>query len=268
MARLAKQKVYAALEKAAQNILDASGDDPIVSRKDIRAKLMELEGVEQQLTNIFYRFIDHRDAKPGARITRKDIEDALDYAKETMVDAYDENNNGLSAAEIAQMSLTARLAVRYAKLQDQLSEEGNSTDALFKKLEELGDGLYFPAWANEADAYLSVFRKDADLQTLTQASFSATMGLNSSNPAEAIQLWHQGRSGYEWIFENYENYEMLVELESFKTLHSYMEKHLTHLTHVVVGLDGYGIDSQYPVYFLGLSPDGDLLGFSTFTVWT
>ena len=86
MARLSKQKVYAALEKAAQNMLDASGDDPIVSRKDIREKLKELEGVEQQLTRIFYRFIDHRDAKPGARITRKDIEEALAYAKETMVD--------------------------------------------------------------------------------------------------------------------------------------------------------------------------------------
>ena len=268
MARLSKQKVYAALEKAAQNMLDASGDDAIVSRKDIREKLQELEGVEQQLTSIFYRFIDHRDAKPGARITRKDIEEALAYAKETMVDAYDLNNNGLSAAEIAQMSLTARLAVRYAKLQDSMTEEGTSTDSLFKKLAELGEGLYFPAWANESDAFFSVFRKDADLQALTPASFSATMGLDSSLPAETIQLWHQGRPGYEWIFENYENYEQLAELESFKTLHSYMEKHLTHLTHVVVGLDGARPDSQYPVYFLGLSPEGDLLGFSTTTVWT
>ena len=51
MARLAKQKVHAALEKAAQNILDAAGDDPVVSRKDIRKKLKELEGTEQQLTS-------------------------------------------------------------------------------------------------------------------------------------------------------------------------------------------------------------------------
>ena len=230
--------------------------------------MKELEGVEQQLTSIFYRFIDHRDAKPGARVTQKDIEEALAYAKETMVDPYDINNNGLSAAEIAQMSLTARLAVRYAKLQDQMMEEETSTDSLFKKLEELGDGLYFPAWANESDAYFSVFRKDADLQALTPANFSAAMGLDPSLPAETIQLWHQGRPGYEWIFENYENYEQLAELESFKTLHSYMEKHLTHLTHVVVGLDGARPDSQYPVYFLGLSPEGDLLGFSTTTVWT
>jgi len=267
MARLAKQKVHAALDKAAQNILDASGDDPIVSRKDIRNKLKELEGVEQQLTDIFYRFMDYRDSKPGARITKKDIDETLAYAKEKLIDIYDKNNNGLSAAEIADMSLTARLAVRYAKLQDQIAKE-NTTDKLYESLTELGEGLYFPAWANEADAYLSPFRQDAKLQELTEDGFSSALGLDYANPTEAIELWHQGRAAYEWIFELYEHYDQLAALESFKTLHKFMEKHLTHITHIVVGLDGSRPDSEYPVYFVGLAPEGDILGFKTTTVWT
>lgn len=267
MARLAKQKVHAALEKAAQNILDASGDDPIVSRKDIRNKLKELEGVEQQLTDVFYRFMDYRDSKPGARITKKDINETLAYAKEKLVDAYDENNNGLSAAEIANMSMTARLAVRYAKLQDQIAEE-NTTGKLYDSLSELGEGLYFPAWANEADAYLSTFRKDANLQELTEESFSSALGLDYSNPTEDIELWHQGRPKYEWIFELYEYYDQSAALESFKTLHKFMEDHLDQITHIVVGLDGSRPDSEYPVYFVGLTPEGDILGFRTITVWT
>lgn len=267
MARLAKQKVHAALEKAAQNILDAAGDDPIVSRKDIRNKLMELEGTEQLLTSIFYRFMDHRDAKPGARITKKDIDNTLAYAKEKLVDAYDLNNNGLSAAEIAEMSLTARLAVRLAKLQDQALET-LTTDQLYDSLFELGNELYFPAWANESDAYLSVFRQDANLQELTQASFSAALGLDPSNQQETIQFWHQGRSAYQWIFELYEDYEQLAALETFKTVHTFMEQHLSHITHIVVGLDGTRNDSEYPVYFVGLTPSGDVLGFQTTTIWT
>ena len=267
MARLAKQKVHAALEKAAQNILDARGDDPFVSRKDIRNKLLELEGVEQQLTSIFYRFMDHRDHKPGARITKTDVDDSLAYAKEKLVDAYDVNNNGLSAAEIANMSTTARLAVRYAILQDQAAAEV-TTDSLNDSLTELGDGLFFPAWANEADAYLSVFRKDADLEELTQENFSAALGLDPSNNQEAIQLWHQGRPDYDWIFESYEAYEQFADLESFNTLHTFMEQHLTHITHIVVGLDGARSDSEYPVYFVGLTPSGDILGFQTITIWT
>ncbi len=267
MARLAKSKVHAALDQAAKHILDAAGDDPFVSRKDIRGKLRELTGVEQSLTSMFYRFMDNRDAKPGARITQTDIDETLAYAKEKMVDAYDENNNGLSTAEIAKMSLTARLAVRFAILQDQQPEEV-TTDQLYDSLAELGNDLYFPAWANEADAYLTAFRKDAELTELTQESFSSAMGLDPSNPEEAIQLWHQGRAEYEWIFENYESYEQFEALESFKTLHTFMEENLTHITHIVVGLDGLRSDSEYPVYFIGLSPSGDILGFETTTVWT
>jgi hypothetical protein len=268
MARLAKSKVHAALEKAAQNILEAAGDDPVVSRKDIRKKLKELEWPEKQLTSIFYRFIDHRDYKPGARITQKDIEETLAYSKEKLVDAYDVNNNGLSAAEIEKMSLTARLAVQYAILKDQTTTLETTTDNLYNSLTELGEGLYFPAWANEADAYLSIFRKDADLQELTQENFSAALGLDSSNPVEAIQFWHQGRQNYEWIFENYENYDQLADMESFKTLNNFMTQYLTHITHIVVGIDGYSPTSEYPVYFVGLTPEGDILGFQTSTVWT
>ncbi|MCI4671851.1 MAG: nuclease A inhibitor family protein [Bacteroidia bacterium] len=269
MARLSKQKVHAALDKAAQNILNAAGNDPIVSRKDIRAKLMELEGVEEELTRTFYRLIDHRDAKPGARITQKDIDDTLAYAKEKLVDAYDFNNNGLSKTEISKMSLTARLAVRFAKLLDQqASTDSMSTEEIAKGLFELGNDLYFPAWANEADAYLTLFQKEAKLKELTPESFSSALGLDSSKKEESIQFWHQGRSEYEWIFENYENYEQFEELESFKTLHIFMEKHLTHITHVIVGLDGSLRSSEYPVYFVGLSPEGDILGFETITIWT
>lgn len=268
MARLAKNKVHAALEKAAQHILDAAGNDPFVSRKDIRSKLLELEGTEQLLTSTFYRFMDHRDAKPGARITQKDVDSTLAYAKEKLIDAYDENNNGLSAQEIAKMSLIGRLAVRLAKLQDQQSSAELTTDQIYDKLFELGDGLYFPAWANEADAYLSTFRQDAELTELTKENVSSPLGYDPTKPEEMIQLWHQGRAEYEWIFENYESYEAFAELESFKTLHTFMESHLTHITHIVFGLDGVRPDSEYPVYFVGLTSTGDILGFQTTTIWT
>lgn len=268
MARLAKQKVHAALEKAAQNILSAAGDDPVVSRRDIRQKLTSLDWPEKQLTSIFYRLIDHRDAKPGARVTKKDIYDTLAYAKEKLVEAYDVNNNGLSATEIAEMSLTARLAVRYARLQDQLNDSSSTDDQLEEQLRTLGEGLFFPAWANEADAYFSTFRQTAQLSSLNQENFREAVGLDLMDPAQAIGMWQQGRNNYEWIFENYENQDQLAALEQFKTLHTFMANQLTDLTHVIVGLDGRRQDSEYPVYFVGLSPSGEILGFKTTTVWT
>jgi hypothetical protein len=115
MPRIAKTDVHAALERAAKNISDAKTPDGVVSRDNIQDKLGELKGTEQKLTDIFYRFIDHRDHVAGARITQKDIDKAVAYAKEKIVDKYDLNNNGLSQNEIAQMSLTGKLAVELAR---------------------------------------------------------------------------------------------------------------------------------------------------------
>ncbi|MBN2361871.1 MAG: hypothetical protein JXR83_20640 [Deltaproteobacteria bacterium] len=115
MPRIAKADVHAALERAAKNISDAKTPDGIVSRNDIKDKLGELDGTEKKLTDIFYRFIDHRDHVAGARITQKDIDRAVAYAKEKIVDKYDLNRNGLSRDEIAKMSLTGKLAVELAR---------------------------------------------------------------------------------------------------------------------------------------------------------
>ncbi|MEZ5039458.1 MAG: nuclease A inhibitor family protein [Saprospiraceae bacterium] len=270
MARLSKEHVHAALEKAAQNILDASGDDPFVSRQDIRLKLQQLSGVEQQLTSIFYRFMDHRDHKPGARITESDVLDTLAYAKEKLVDAYDRNNNGLSKTEIEKMSLTGKLAVRFAKILKERNQDENleSTPVILKQLEALGDGLFFPAWANESDAFLNVFYKEANLTTLNPENFAATLGLDPTDPAQEVFIFQQGVEELWWIFENYQDYEEESYPEQFSALLDFMVTHLKDITHIIVGRDGYSADSQYPVYLVGLAPAGDIVGFETYTVWT
>lgn len=272
MARLAKQHVYAALEKAAQNILAARGDDPFVSRKDIRLKLQELSGVEQQLTSIFYRFMDHRDHKPGARITQTDVDSTLAYAKKKLIDKYDVNNNGLSQEEIREMSLTARLAVRLAKMmqeeEEEIAEESGETKKILATLKTLGEGLYFPAWANESDAFLATFHAAANLERLSPETFAATLGLSPVDPAEAVYFFQQGVEELWWIFDNYADFETETYPEQFQTLLDFMVSNLKDITHIIVGRDGQRDSSQYPVYLVGLTPDGDIVGFETYTVWT
>lgn len=270
MARLSKKQVYAALDRAAKNILDARGDDPIVSRKDIRLKLETLSGVERQLTSIFYRFMDHRDHKPGARITKTDVEDSLAYAKEKLIDKYDVNNNGLSKAEIQEMSLTARLAVRLARMmqEEAVASEDKSTAKILEGLKALGEGLYFPAWANEADAFLEVFHQEAQLDRLTRENFASTLGLSPTDPAEEVYFFQQGVEELHWIFENYEDFQADPYAEKFQTLLDFMVANLKDITHIIVGQDGTRSTSEYPVYLVGLAPDGDIVGFETTTVWT
>ena len=67
MTTIATADVYAALDRAAAQLRSAGGADGIVSRKDIRAKLLELDGAERQLVDVLYRFIDGRDAARSDR---------------------------------------------------------------------------------------------------------------------------------------------------------------------------------------------------------
>jgi len=115
MPRIAKADVHRSLERAAQAIVDAGGTDGRISRKDIKAKVKGLAGTEKKLVDIFFKFIDHRDHRDGATVTKKDVDRAVAYAKQKMVDKYDLNQNGLSGNEISRMSLTGKLAVQLAK---------------------------------------------------------------------------------------------------------------------------------------------------------
>lgn len=145
MSRIPRSDVYKALEVAAQNVRSAGGADGVTSRADMAKKLKELSGSERALTDMFFRFIDKRDAAPGVRVTEADLKKALAYAKSKLVDAYDLNRNGLSASEIARMSTTGKLAVAVAKQTgSQVPGEALDAAALKKAIAKAsGPGLDF-----------------------------------------------------------------------------------------------------------------------------
>ena len=157
MPRIAKTDVHAALERAAKNISDAKTPDGVVSRDNIQDKLGELKGTEKKLTDIFYRFIDHRDHVAGARVTQQDIDKAVAYAKDKIVDKYDLNSNGLSKTEIAQMSLTGKLAVDLAKQLKGAAASGDklSTADLSKAIEVAAKDTYYISESDSQPTFVS-----------------------------------------------------------------------------------------------------------------
>ncbi|MDX2010219.1 MAG: hypothetical protein SFW67_08520 [Myxococcaceae bacterium] len=115
MSRIAKADVNKALSLAAKSIIDAGGSDGRTSRAEMKATLSTLPKEQQPLVDIFFKFIDHRDFKKGAQVTKSDVDRAVTYAKKTLIAKYDLNNNGLSRDEISKMSLTGKRAVDLAK---------------------------------------------------------------------------------------------------------------------------------------------------------
>ncbi|MDP1917521.1 MAG: hypothetical protein Q8L14_14870 [Myxococcales bacterium] len=115
MPNVSRASIHHALDRAAKTITAAAGNDGRASRAEVTQKLKELTGVERQLVDTFYRFIDHRDAKPGAVVTKSDVAKALAEAKDKLVSAYDLDRNGLSPAERAKMGKVGQLAATLAE---------------------------------------------------------------------------------------------------------------------------------------------------------
>ncbi len=115
MSRISKSDVNAAFELAAKAIIEAGGADGRVSRADVSKALPKLPPAQRALVDVFFRFIDARDAGKGKQVTGADVAKAVAYAKEKLVAKYDLNGNGLSKDEIARMSVTGKRAVDLAK---------------------------------------------------------------------------------------------------------------------------------------------------------
>ncbi len=271
MSCLAKKYAHLALDRAAAHLLDARAGDSVVSRKDIRAKLLDLEGYEQRLTNMLFRFTDARDYKKGARVTATDIEGTVAYAKEKLIDAYDVNNNGIGLAERERMSVTGKLAVSLGWKIKRAEDSGGAVgagEALKAMIHPLGDGLFFAAYGNESDAFLTPYFRETGLKTITRESFREALGLHPVAPEDALVYFQTGRAAYARLFDEYESLDFADSTARFRELEDLMHQELTDLTLVILGTDGSREYGEHPVFFLGLTPQGNLLGFETVTIWT
>lgn len=115
MPNVSRASIAHVLDRAAKALTDAAGTDGRASRADVTKKLKELTGTEKTLVDTFFRSIDHRDATPGAVVTKSDITRALADAKTRLVNAYDLDRNGLSPDERAKMGRVGQLAAELAE---------------------------------------------------------------------------------------------------------------------------------------------------------
>jgi hypothetical protein len=118
MPRIAKADVLAKLQRIADLKKAADGNsgtrrNNVTSRAEDAKQLEGLKGYERGVYAMFSAFADHRDSL-GMRF--KDIDRAVAYAADKMINRLDKNNNGLDNKEIAAGSKTVQMIVEWIKL--------------------------------------------------------------------------------------------------------------------------------------------------------
>jgi hypothetical protein len=258
VSRIAKSEVNAAFEWAAGQIVEAGGADGITSRAEIRRKIAALTGPERDLVDFFYRFIVRRGGNPSERVDRGDIEAALAAAREELVAAFDTNDNGLSADEVAKMPPLGRLAVKVARRRQRNGEE------LSNHFEALAFHLEFDDFGTEltGERFLS-FYAPAQLETLTAPAFIAALGLDPETPEGRIARTESAAEFFQRLIEQHTPGQTAQAVAVAQA----MQSTLSDLRVYIVGQDPEA-GPIHPVYIVGLAPDGSLAGLRTRVKWS
>jgi hypothetical protein len=265
--RIATSDVHAALERAADQLRSAAGPDGIVSRRDVRARLQQLEGTERAIVEVLYRFIDGRDAARSARVTKSDIDATVAHVRTELIDRLDLDQNGLSADEIARMSELGKLAVALAQTLKDATAPGGK--ALAAQLASLADGLWLNDFATEGGEGFTAFHAAAGLSELTQDTLRAALGLTADRPEHEIARFEAADRCLERIINQSTDEDMPGLRDKAVELVRVMKTHLRALTAAVIGRDDTElVDVAHPAYVVGIDANGDLVGLKSSVIWT
>lgn len=266
MNTIATSDVHAALARAAQQIVNAAGPDGIVSRKDIRAKLLALTGTERALVETLYQFIDRRDSTRSARMTRTDVDAALAVVKTDLVDRFDLDNNGLSEDEVARMSELGKLAVTLARALKEAT--GPVGEPLAQEIGARAKGLMFDGYfASEGSVPIAPFHAPAQLSALSRESFRAALGL-TDGPQDEIVRFEPAERCLQAFVGFFEGMPELELHEPAAELVRFMKAHLRELSAIVLGSDDPALGAEHPLYIVGIDASGNLAGIKSAVIWT
>jgi len=263
------QQILDTLDEAAEIILSAAGEDGIISRRDIREKLFTLKGFQQSLVDSLFRYVDRLDKTPGARVTKSDIDQVVAYVKEEIITQFDIDPSGLSFDEEERISSQGPLAVQLAQNLKRTAEarDDSSTKSLIEQLETHSKGLLFDDYGSESSEPFQTFFLEANLLRLTERDFVMAMGLDPSRPSESIAV-------FEPAFDYFERLIGLTQaanpeyIEHAISLVNLMQRALRSIHIIIQGLDQDGVDPVHPVFVVGLDRNNDIVGLTSFVVWT
>ncbi|MBM7112980.1 nuclease [Archangium primigenium] len=275
MSNLDTSKVHDAFWHAARQLLDAAGPDGIVSQKDIRTKLVSLQGNERDFVDAFYRFVVHRDTKRSARMTKKDIHAAVTYAVAELVDRVDLDKNGLSEDEVALMSELGKLAVEFAKSLKPTQFNGRKLSAEISGISNgiVYDGRYNPEQATSIESFFA----EAKLAHLTADAFRPLIRLTAESHYKIV-TFEPGEDSLQALCKaQQEDYDRGRAQEIVQL----MKDNLREIHKVIVDIDkdkrgeaGASEDSRRfdnrveggTLYIVGLDVDGNVAGLKTVVI--
>ncbi len=267
MARLTIQNLINSMEEAAENLLNAAGDDGVVSKNDIREKLATQREPFRTLLEAFYDFLRDEN-QPHMRVTRAVINDGIQHVKDKIIPLFEITPAGLSDEEQRAM---LELGAETLALGTALKRAGRGNTYLpskiiFQQIAENTQELFFDYIGSEGSKPIEAVLIDANVKQLTPESFSEALQLKPNDPAQVVERFVSAEPFFTTFICQHYNFELDHKATIIANL---MRENLTQNTVVVLGRDNDpNVGPLHPAYVVGVADNGDLVGFRSQVVWT
>lgn len=268
MSRISILDLSNTLEETREILLNAGGEDGMVSRADLR-KLIESLSSEQlkRFIEMFYDFLRRLENRPRMRVTEETIDRGIAFIQEQIVAQFEiadqfspKTNQAILQAHDAAYPIAMEL-IRTTK--DSLAL---TPLEVAEQIAQLKEGLFFDDYGTESGDPIKAFYLESDIRELTPESFRTAMGLSLDDPKEKIERYEPADSAFLTFIEVHFRVGLT---EPARAIVDLMKQHLKQHTVFIIGEDyNPEVPPVHPVYVVGVGENGDIAGFESVVVWT
>ncbi len=257
-----------ALTKTRETLFAATNGDGIVSRADLKNLLQQTEDpAQKQFIEFFYTFLLKLEDRPRMRVTESVIDRGIAFIKEQLIPKFEirEDFSTPASQEIAQTHKAA-LPMAMELLRYASSQKGLSPREVSDRIGQLTQGLFFDDYGSEAGIPIESFFLKYPNTDLTQESFIQALGLDPNTPKGKVARFESADRALQTFIEQH---VYLGVSEKARTVVELMQTNLKDHTIIIVGEDNHpDLESNHPVYVVGIGKNGNLAGFSSVVIWT
>lgn len=256
------------LEDARKTLLTAANQDGIVSRADLKSLLAQTEGpLQSRFLEFFYNFLLKLEDRPGTRVTKNVIDRGIAFIQEQIIPNFEiqDHFTPLTKQEIAQIHKAA-FPIAMELIRATNSTLVLSPQEVSEQIAHLKEGLFFDDYGSEAAIPIEPFFVEHTEMKLSAESFVKALKLDPNTPKGTIARYESADRAFLTFVEQHlasglaQQAQMVVDL---------MKTHLADHKVIIVGEDNHpDLESNHPVYVLGIGHNGNLAGFESVVIWT
>jgi len=256
------------LEHTRTTLLSAMNGDGIVSRADLKRLFEATEDpTKQRFLEFFYDFLIKVENRPRMRVTEEVIDKGIAFIQ-TQIIPYFEIKEQLSLStrqQIAQLH-EAALPIAMELIRTTVQDVRLTPQEVYDQIAPLTAGLLFDDYGSEAAIAIEPFFLEHPAQPLSPISFTHALGVDPGTPKGKVERFESADRVLLTFVEQHVRSGLSHRAQSLVEL---MQAHLNDLKIIILGEDNHpDLESNHPVYVVGMGQNGNLAGFESVVIWT